>query len=150
VLNIATVGYGDICPAKNLSVLGKTFIVGLSLTGLGFFCGPIVELASSWQTHVPGGIVALLSFTIALGVLLFTSLENMNQLEAAYFSVITGTTIGYGDLSPSSDLGKIAVAMYAIVMINVVGGLLQPAKIFFINLCNTEEEPAPAIRQKKD
>ena len=59
--------------------------------GLGFFCGPILDLASSWKRHVPvGGFVMMASLTVGIGVALFTALEGMSQSEAVYASVIAG------------------------------------------------------------
>lgn len=108
------------------------------------FCGPVMNLASSWKEYIPGGIASLASFTLFLGVMLFTYLEEMSQSEAVYFAVITGTTIGYGDISPRSDIGKLAVAGYAILVINVVGALLEPARDFLESYCkppNAAEAP---------
>lgn len=45
-------------------------------------------------------------------------------------------TQGYGDVTPSTNEGKIAVAMYAILVSNVVGGLLQPARVYLESLCH--------------
>lgn len=67
----------------------------MSFTGLGMFCGPVMDLAAQWSKTVPGGIVALTTVTIAIGVVLFTYIEDMDQVDAAYMSFITGTTIGY-------------------------------------------------------
>jgi Ion channel len=52
-----------------------------------------------------------------------------------------GTTIGYGDLTPNTDLGRLAVAIYALLVCNVVGGLLEPARDYFESLCHAS--PAP-------
>jgi len=46
-----------------------------------------------------------------------------------------GTTIGYGDATPKSDLGKVAVAVYAILVVNVVATLLQPGRRYLERLC---------------
>eukprot|EP00542_Grammatophora_oceanica_P011081 CAMPEP_0194027002 /NCGR_PEP_ID=MMETSP0009_2-20130614/1236_1 /TAXON_ID=210454 /ORGANISM="Grammatophora oceanica, Strain CCMP 410" /LENGTH=210 /DNA_ID=CAMNT_0038665923 /DNA_START=156 /DNA_END=788 /DNA_ORIENTATION=- len=151
VITLTTVGYGDVCPSGNMESAGKTFLVFFSFAGLGFFCGPIMDLAASWKNQVPGGIISIASLTLAIGIFLFTYLENMSHLEAAYFSVITGTTIGYGDISPSSDVGKVAVALYAIVMVNVVGGMLEPAKAYLMEMClEEEEEKTDAVTKKTD
>ena len=133
VITLTTVGYGDICPdAPNDQ--GKLFLVLLSFLGLGLFCGPIMDLASSWRHSVPGGNVGTVIATIGLGVGLFTHFEGMSVKDAAYYSVITGTTIGYGDMAPVTDNGKIAAALYAIVAVNVVGALLDPCKDFLLEL----------------
>lgn len=51
-----------------------------------------------------------------------------------------GTTIGYGDISPKSDIGKIAVALYAILAINVMASVLEPAKEFLQSFCLESED----------
>jgi Ion channel len=85
------VGFGDICPGE-IAGLGRAFIVLLALSGLGLFCGPILDLASSWKHTVPmGGRMALLSSTIATSIFLFSYvLQEMTESEAAYFSIIIG------------------------------------------------------------
>ena len=47
-ITLTTVGYGDICPASP-DELGKLLLVLLSFTGLGFFCGPVMDLAATWS-----------------------------------------------------------------------------------------------------
>ena len=62
-----------------------------------------------------------------------------------------GTTIGYGDETPKSDLGKVLVALYAILVVNVMAVLLQPSKDFLENLCRPAAVPtAVAKADKKD
>jgi hypothetical protein len=53
-------------------------------------------------------------------------------------SRLEGTTIGYGDITPSSDIGRLAVTLYAVLVVNVVGALLEPAKVFLQDLCRAE------------
>lgn len=81
---------GDICPG-NLDPLGKLFIVLFALSGLGFFCGPLLEVASSWTKHVPGGLATLASLTLGIGVAVFSNIEGVSHSEALYASIITGT-----------------------------------------------------------
>jgi len=91
-LNVAS-GYaqqGDICPGQ-LEPISKLFLVVFALSCLGFFCGPMLDLASSWKNHVPtGGFVILASLTIGAGVTLFTTFEGTSQSEAVYASIIAG------------------------------------------------------------
>ena len=107
-----------------------------------------MDLASSWKDRVPGGIVAVASMTLLLGVMLFTSLEDLTHLEAAYFSVIAGTTIGYGDFTPVTDWGKLAISAYVILAINVTGALLEPAKTFLMDICTEDVELPQASNAK--
>jgi hypothetical protein len=72
-------------------MVGKIFLLVFSFIGLGMFCGPCVQLASSWRYHIPGGLPALGSFTIGLGVTIFMNLEGLDHFESVYASIITGT-----------------------------------------------------------
>ena len=125
-----------------MDIIGRAFIVVLSFCGLGMFCGPVMDFASSWTQDVPGGAIGAALTTLALGVGLFTVLEDFSETEAAYFTFIIGSTIGYGDKSPSSDAGKIAAAIFAVLVINVTGGLLEPAASFLSSYCTKKDAPA--------
>jgi hypothetical protein len=83
------IGFGDICPGET-DVVGRIFLTLLPFLGLGFFCGPLLDMASSWQTQVPGGLLALGSFTLALGVSMLTVVEGFSYSEAVHLCVITG------------------------------------------------------------
>lgn len=90
-MTLTTIGYGDICPGADLEPISKFFLVLFAMSGLGFFCGPILDLASSWRNHIPaGGFVMLASLTLGIGVALFTTFEGVSQSEAVYASVIAG------------------------------------------------------------
>ena len=81
---------GDICPG-DLEPVSKVFLIVFAFSSLGFFCGPILELASSWKHHVPsGGFAMLASLAVGLGVTLFTTFEGASQSEAVYASIIAG------------------------------------------------------------
>lgn len=87
--NTGSVGYGDICPG-DLTIMGRIFLVGYTFGGLGMFCGPCMELASSWKEQVPGGTATLASLVLGIGATIFTMLEGLPQTEAIYASIVTG------------------------------------------------------------
>jgi voltage-gated potassium channel len=132
--NHKSVGYGDICPTKQAPLVGKIFIVVISFLGLGVFCGPLLAVTSSWRHTIPGGLCAVALWTLGVGVLVF-SYEGISTTDALYASVITGTTIGYGDLTPSTEVGKILVAFYAVLVVGVTGVLLDVSKERLIQFC---------------
>eukprot|EP00568_Trieres_chinensis_P008169 CAMPEP_0183314448 /NCGR_PEP_ID=MMETSP0160_2-20130417/48489_1 /TAXON_ID=2839 ORGANISM="Odontella Sinensis, Strain Grunow 1884" /NCGR_SAMPLE_ID=MMETSP0160_2 /ASSEMBLY_ACC=CAM_ASM_000250 /LENGTH=113 /DNA_ID=CAMNT_0025479789 /DNA_START=294 /DNA_END=635 /DNA_ORIENTATION=- len=101
-----------------------------------------MDFASSWTHQVPGGALGVAVTTVGLGVGIFTYLEGMSHVEAAYFSVVTGTTIGFGDVGPKTDAGKIATALYAVLVVNVVGALLEPATEILSQFCVDSTVPA--------
>ena len=86
---LGRIGFGDICPADH-DIVGRIFLTILPFLGLGFFCGPILDMTSTWQRQVPGGVFALGAFTLAMGVSMLTVVENMSYSEAIHLCVITG------------------------------------------------------------
>ena len=59
------------------------------------------------------------SIVIAIGSVAYHYLEGWDWLDAIYFSIITLTTIGYGDFSPQTDGGKIFTIFYIIIGIGI-------------------------------
>lgn len=61
------------------------------------------------------GLVAL-TFSLITGAAFFYSwIEGWGLLDSFYFSVITISTIGYGDLAPQTALGKLFTIGYVLV-----------------------------------
>ena len=60
------------------------------------------------------------SFIIALGTVSFHHLEGWSWIDSIYFSVITLTTVGYGDFSPQTDGGKIFTLFYIVLGIGII------------------------------
>jgi hypothetical protein len=92
-LNTAFLGNekGDICPGGALAPISKLFIVLFSFSGLGFFCGPMLDVVSTtWTKQIPRGIMALSTVTIGIGVILFSNLEGTSYSDAIYASFIVG------------------------------------------------------------
>ncbi|MEP1930660.1 MAG: potassium channel family protein [Roseibium sp.] len=52
---------------------------------------------------------------ILSGVLFYTSVEGWSFVDAFYFTVITLSTVGYGDLAPQTDIGKIFTSIYILI-----------------------------------
>jgi hypothetical protein len=75
------------------------------------------------------------SLIVAFGVIFYTRVEKWSVLDALYFCVVTLGTVGYGDITPTTDLGKIFTIFYIIFGLAVIGGffatlgqLIHPAR----------------------
>ena len=63
--------------------------------------------------------VSALFTWVATGTVLFHHLEPWSWVQSFYFSVATITTVGYGDLYPTTDLSRIFVSVYIISGVSI-------------------------------
>jgi hypothetical protein len=70
-------------------------------------------------------IVIFVMFLIFVGTFYFNSKEGWSMVDAFYFTVMTLTTIGYGDLVPTTDETKIFTSVFAIIGVGVMLYLLS-------------------------
>ncbi len=54
------------------------------------------------------------------GTVFYHLVEKLSIVDAFYFSVITLTTVGYGDISPQTTAGKLFTAAYVIIGIAII------------------------------
>lgn len=59
-------------------------------------------------------------FILAIGTVVYHYLEGWDFVDAMYFSVITLTTIGYGDFSPQTTGGKVFTVFYILIGIGII------------------------------
>ena len=62
---------------------------------------------------------------IAIGSVVFWFLEGWPPLDAVYFSVMTLTTIGYGDVVPATAPGKIFTMVCVVLGVGLLGSFLS-------------------------
>ncbi|MFG5423301.1 potassium channel family protein [Enterococcus faecalis] len=54
------------------------------------------------------------------GTIFYSTVEKLSPLDSLYLSFMTLTTIGYGDVHPVTDLGKIFTMVYATVGLGIM------------------------------
>lgn len=69
--------------------------------------------------------LGLLAFSFATGVGGFMLLEHYSFIDAFYMTVITASTVGFGEVHPLSDGGRIFVAFYILFNLLVVAYLVS-------------------------
>ena len=59
-------------------------------------------------------VLIYVTFIVLIGAILFRWLEGWSWIDSFYFVIITLTTIGYGDFTPSTPLTKLITIFYGI------------------------------------
>ena len=70
-------------------------------------------------------LFTLVIITLASGMFFYHGVEGWSWLDSLYFSVTTLTTVGYGDLSPHTAMGKIFTIAYLFIGIGVLLGFIN-------------------------
>lgn len=79
-------------------------------------------------------ILLFLLVTILIGSTLFySSVEGWSKVDALYFSVMTMSTIGYGDLVPTTDMSKIFTIIFSFLSIGIFVSLNTKIVVMTLN-----------------
>jgi hypothetical protein len=92
------------------------------------------------------------------GTWFYHAVEGWSWLDAFYFSVITLTTVGYGDFSPQTAVGKIFTIVYIILGLGVLSSFLlllatyQPtnSSTLLSRVKNRGQRPLPENEQPEE
>lgn len=70
--------------------------------------------------------------TIVFGAIGISIVEDMSFSNAIWWSFVTTTTVGYGDISPSTALGRMIAVVLMLVGIGFIGMLTGTITTFFV------------------
>ena len=76
-------------------------------------------MKNKFKTEIVITISIILGW-ISIGTVVFHRLESWTWIQSFYFSVVTLTTVGYGDLVPSTDTTRLLVAIYILIGVGMV------------------------------
>ena len=93
------------------------------------------------------GLFALVVVTLAAGTLFYWEIEGWTLLDSFYFSSITLTTVGYGDLAPETAAGKLFTVFYVFTGIGLIVAFLNAVARAAIE--QREERRGPAGRRDR-
>lgn len=83
------------------------------------------SLRGIWNDEASRGVLISAGLLLVAGTLIFRLIEGFSLLDSFYFSFITLATIGYGDITPVTDLGKLVTVIYGIAGLGVMAALIS-------------------------
>lgn len=103
---------------------------------LGFgvmFARLLSALRAAWRSPVFRGTTLTLLLVWAGATLFYAGEEHWSVLDALYFAVCTGMTIGYGDLAPTTALAKVFTVVYGLLSVGLFAALATQLARAFVN-----------------
>lgn len=82
-------------------------------------------VASIFKDKEAKGLLVFVLILITVGSLFFSHFEHWSWFNSLYYSVITLTTVGFGDFTPQTVAGKTFTIFYIIFGIGIIFGLIN-------------------------
>ena len=84
------------------------------------------SVASAWRRDPQfRSLVILVVVTLLGGTIFYSSVEGWSVVDAFYFSVTTLTTVGLGDLAPTTTVGKLFTVIYIFAGLSIILGFIE-------------------------
>ena len=81
-------------------------------------------LAAVWRDPETKALPVVAGALVLTGTLFYWRFEDWTVIESLYFCIVTLTTVGYGDLSPTTDTTRIFTIVYILTGFGVLVALL--------------------------
>lgn len=82
-------------------------------------------LSELWREPAGRGLLVILASVFAGASAFYRFVEDWSWLDSLYFVVVTLTTVGYGDLTPATDLGKAATIVLILTGVGYILAFLN-------------------------
>lgn len=80
----------------------------------------MISMNSNFEKYVYQFIVLAAVSMIGIGTVVFHIIEKWSWVNSYYFSVVTLTTVGYGDYVPKTAFGKIFDTFYILIGVGII------------------------------
>lgn len=86
---------------------------------------PVKAIISFFNDKAYRNLTLSMMAVLLNGTVIYHYLEDWRWFDAFYFSVITLSTVGYGDFSPQTDAGKLFTIVYIFTGIGIIFGYIN-------------------------
>jgi hypothetical protein len=85
-----------------------------------------MDIKEARKIHKNFQLLALASLIMLVnGTWIYRSLEDWSWVDSFYFSAVSLTTVGYGDITPATDKGKLFTVLYLFVGIGIIASTIN-------------------------
>jgi len=112
VVTLTTVGYGDLLPNTDNEKFVTCFVIftgmAMAAQAMGIL---LVQFSHKMRARSDKYVICLsvlvIFFLAGLGTIAFKSMEDLSWTDSFYLTVVTCTSVGYGDISPKTLWGRV-------------------------------------------
>jgi voltage-gated potassium channel len=97
-----------------------------------------MDLLSELRVQLVAAVSALAGL-IFIGTIVYHNLEGWTWVSSFYFSVTTITTVGYGDLHPTTDVSRLFTSVYVLSGVAIALAALGIIGTNYLNVMIREE-----------
>ena len=90
------------------------------LGAFGLILGFFRDLKDLFSDRAGRAILLMVATLIIIGTIFYTLIEDWSLVDSFYFSVVTLTTVGYGDFTPDTDVGKLFTTIYIFMGLSII------------------------------
>ncbi len=90
-----------------------------------------------------------MTFLIVLGTFVYHFLEKWSWISSFYFTVVTLTTVGYGDMVPSSDISRLVTSVFIILGVTIMLAAVATIGARYLEARGTKVEARRAKRKEE-
>lgn len=123
MVTFSTVGYGDFAPSSDLS---RLLVFALALLAMGVF-STLLDLVGEWRVRIfdkmpqERQILAVLAAQIGGGAAVLAAVDGLSLQDSMLLALQTVSTVGYGELRPRSELGKVVTMGLVLSSVSTFG-----------------------------
>lgn len=78
------------------------------------------KIVSEWERNVYRILAGSALGLVVLGTVVYRLLEDWTWVDSLYFSVVAVTTVGFGDLTPTTDASKVFTVFYVLSGVAII------------------------------
>jgi voltage-gated potassium channel Kch len=94
--------------------------VAIAVGALAVLFGLLRDIKGIFTDEKGRALLAWVAILLAVGSVFYYLVEGWALIDAFYFSVVTLTTVGYGDFTPDTTAGKLFTVVYTLFGLSLI------------------------------